>query len=466
MFWIPIDRTIDVPLIRQVYEQIRTRILHGELVAGECLPSTRELSSSLGLSRNVVVGAYEQLFAEGYIEGKQGSGTYVAEGAYLDLQEKTDSLSFFDMHQLKEETNDVIDFRPGIPALEMFPRNPWARITKQVCEDTSHSVFGYGHPEGRIELRHILSRYLKRTRGVHCHPDQLIITSGATQALSLIASLLLSPGDEVIIEDPITHEIQTIFTSPGSMLYPVPVDEQGIKTELIPLDKKPSFIFVTPSHQFPLGGTLTIQRRIQLIQFARKSDCFIVEDDYDSEFRYQGAPINSLQGLDPDRVIYIGTFSKILSPALRLGYLILPPSLAKRCKDLKWFTDLHTPTLEQLTIARFIDERHLERHIRKMKKVYKGRRDHLNKCLKEEFGSKVKVLGDSTGMHLIAEFQKMEFPDRRVNEIANKYKVQIYSVELHTIKKGMHRNKIILGYGNLTFEEIKEGIHRLKQALL
>lgn len=466
MFWIPIDRTIDVPLIRQVYEQIRTRILHGELVAGECLPSTRELSSSLGVSRNVVVGAYEQLFAEGYIEGKQGSGTYVAEGAYLDLQEKTDFPSFFDMHQLKEETNDVIDFRPGIPALDMFPRNPWGRITKQVCEDTSHSVFGYGHPEGRIELRHILSRYLKRTRGVHCHPDQLIITSGATQALSLIASLLLSPGDEVMIEDPITHEIQTIFTSPGSTLHPIPVDEQGIKTWLIPSDKKPSFIFVTPSHQFPLGGTLTIQRRIQLIQFARTSDCFIVEDDYDSEFRYQGAPINSLQGLDPDRVIYIGTFSKILSPALRLGYLILPPSLAKRCKDLKWFTDLHTPTLEQLTIARFIDERHLERHIRKMKKVYKSRRDHIKKCLKEEFGSKVKVLGDSTGLHLIAEFQEVEFPDRRVNEIAKKYKVQIYPVEHHAIKKGVHQNKIILGYGNLTFEEIEEGTHRLKQALL
>src|SRR5699024_905158 len=352
-----------------------------------------------------------------------GSGTYVAEGAYLDLQEKTDFLSFFDMHQLKEEINDVIDFRAGIPALDMFPRSPWGRIAKQVCEDASHSVFGYGHPEGRIELHHILSRYLKRTRGVQCHPDQLIITSGATQALSLIANLLLSPGDEVMIEDPITHEIQTIFTSPGSTLYPVPVDEQGIKTELIPSGKKPSFIFVTPSHQFPLGGTLPIQRRIQLIKFARKSDCFIVEDDYDSEFRYKVAPINYLQGLDPNRVIYIGTFSKILSPALRLGYLILPPSLAKHCKDLKWFTDLHTPTLEQLTIARFIDERHLERHIRRMKKVYKGRRDHLNKCLKEEFGSKVKVLGDSTGLHLIAEFREADFPNQKVDEIANGYKV-------------------------------------------
>lgn len=465
MIWIQIDRTLDIPLIRQVYEQIRTRILHGELVAGECLPPTRELASHLGISRNVVVEAYEQLFAEGYIEGRQGSGTYVAEGAYLDKQEKTDFLSFFEIQHLKEDTNDVIDFRSGLPALDMFPRNTWGQIVKQVCTDTPNSVFGYGYPEGRAELRHILSRYLKRTRGVHCHPDQLVITSGATQALSLIANLLLSPGDEVMIEDPITSEIQTIFTSPGASLYPIPVDEQGMKTDIIPLNKKPSFIFVTPSHQFPLGGTLPIQRRIQLIQFARKVDCFIVEDDYDSEFRYQGAPIHSLQGLDPDRVIYIGTFSKILSPALRLGYLILPPSLTKRCKDLKWFTDLHTPSLQQLSIARFIDERHLERHIRKMKKVYKTRRDHVKKCLSEAFDDKVKVSGDTTGLHLVAEFQNTAFTNQKVSEIMEEYKVKVYPVELHTIQKGVHQNKIILGYGNLATEEIQDGIQRLKNAL-
>lgn len=465
MIWLPIDRTMDIPLIRQVYEQIRTRILHGELVAGDCLPPTRELASNLGVSRNVVVEAYEQLLAEGFIEGRQGSGTYVAEGAYLDQQEKTEFLSFFEMHHLKEDKTDIIDFRSGIPALDMFPRNTWGQIAKQVCTDTSNSVFGYGYPEGRVELRHILSRYLKRTRGVHCHPDQLVITSGATQALSLLAKLLLSPGDEVMIEDPITHEIQTIFTSPGATLYPIPVDEQGMITELIPLDKKPSFIFVTPSHQFPLGGTLPIQRRTQLIQFARKVDCFIVEDDYDSEFRYLGAPINSLQGLDPERVIYIGTFSKILSPALRLGYLILPPSLTKRCKDLKWFTDLHTPSLQQLTIARFIDEGHLERHIRKMKKIYKIRRDYVKKCLAEEFGTQVKISGNSTGLHLIAEFQNTVFLEERVNKIMEEHRVKVYPVELHTIQKEMHQNKIILGYGNLSIEEIQIGIRRLKQAL-
>lgn len=462
--WLQIDRTVEIPLIRQVYEQIRMRILDGELVAGESLPPTRELASHLGISRNVVIEAYEQLLVEGFIEARQGSGTYVAEGAYLHQQNKRKHLSFSDPQQIKEQ-QDLIDFRSGLPALNMFPRNTWGKISKEVCTDTSNSVFGYGDPEGRIELRHILSRYLKRTRGVDCHPDQLVITSGATQAFSLIANLLLSPGDEVMIEDPITYEIQKIFTSPGATLYPIPVDEQGMKTEFIPQNKKPSFIFVTPSHQFPLGGTLPIQRRIQLIQFARKADCFIVEDDYDSEFRYQGAPISSLQGLAPDRVIYVGTFSKILSPALRLGYLILPPSLIQQCKDAKWFTDLHAPSLEQLTIARFIEERHLERHIRKMKKIYKERRDQVKQSLTEEFGEKVNILGDTTGLHLIAEFKNIKFTNQIIHRITEQYKVKIYPVEFHTIQKGFHQHKVILGYGNLSTDEITEGIHRLKRAL-
>lgn len=238
-----------------------------------------------------------------------------------------------------------------------------------------------------------------------------------------------------------------------------------MKTNLIPQDIKPKFIFVTPSHQFPLGGILPIQRRIQLIQFARKADCYIVEDDYDSEFRYQGAPISSLQGLDPDRVIYIGTFSKILSPALRLGYLVLPPYLTERCRHLKWFTDLHTPSLEQLTLARFIQEGHLERHITKMKKVYRKRRETLINALFKCFTHKVKVTGDSTGIHLIVEFEDIVFTDEILQKILD-YRVRVYPVELHANRKGIHQNKIILGYGNLADEEIEEGIRRIKAALV
>ncbi|WP_269774495.1 PLP-dependent aminotransferase family protein [Bacillus siamensis] len=464
MVWITVDRSIDIPLIRQVYEQMRQHILRGELKAGDRLPPTREFAAYLEVSRNVIIEAYEQLLAEGYVDGRQGSGTYVAEGTYLSQDPSLENLSSIEKINVDEKSSGVINFRSGIPALELFPRNIWGNISKKVCINTNHSIFGYDSPEGRLELRHVLSRYLRRTRGVHCHPDQIVITSGATQGLSLIAKLLLSPGDEVIIEDPITHEIQTIFSSPGSSLYPIPVDHNGMRTELLPHDKKPSFVFVTPSHQFPIGGTLTIQRRIQLIQFARQSNCYIVEDDYDSEFRYKGSPISSLQGLDPSRVIYIGTFSKILSPALRLGYLVLPPSLVEKCKNLKWFTDLHTSSLEQLTLANFIEDRYLEHHISKMKKVYKKRREALKQSLNREFGDEVKIFGDSTGLHLIASFENVIFSEQVLKKL-DQHKIKIYPVELHTIEKGVHKNKIILGYGNLAEKEIEEGIRRLKAAL-
>lgn len=436
MLWIPIDRTLDIPLKRQVYEYIRKLILHGELKAGEKLPATRECASQLGISRNVVIEAFEQLLAEGYIVGQQGSGTFVADGAFLEeMQEEQTTNQEISEEGMKEE--NVIDFRSGIPALDMFPKKDWGKLAKEVCLEAPDSTFGYDHPEGRLELRKILSHYLRRTRGVKCHADQIVITSGATQAFSLITKLLLSEGDKVMIEDPITNEIQTIFTSTGATLIPIPVDEHGIRADLISNEKKPKFIFVTPSHQFPLGSILPIQRRIQLIQYARANGCYIVEDDYDSEFRYDGEPISSLQGLDSERVIYVGTFSKNLSPALRMGYLVLPQALIERCRSLKWFHDLHTPSLNQMLLARFIEEGLLERHIRKMRKVYMKRREVLREALIREFGQLVEISGDSTGLHLIAEFQEFEFTEDLIERLYQNH-VKVYPVEHHVIHKGRH----------------------------
>lgn len=464
MLWINIDKSSVIPLIRQIYEQVRTGILSGEIKAGERLPATRELASELKVSRNVILEAYEQLYVEGYIESRQGSGTFVTEGLLWEQASIEPPLSLIDDAESKNNESDIIDFRSGIPDLHLFPKKIWGKLSQSVCNESTSSAFGYGNPEGRLELRQALCNYLLKTRGVRCKPEQLVITSGATQALSLVAKLLISPGDEVIIEDPVTHEIQTIFSSAGASLCPIPVDAYGMKTELISKYKKPSFVFVTPSHQFPLGGILPVQRRLQLIQLARTSGCYIVEDDYDSEFRYNGTPISSLQGLDPSKAIYIGTFSKNLSPALRLGYLILPFQLIERCRSLKWFTDLHTPSLEQLTLARFIEEGHLERHIRKMKKIYQKRRETLIKCLELYFKDSINILGDATGLHLIGEFIAIKFSDEVMNKIL-KHGVRVYPVELHTIKKSIHLNKIIMGYGNLTHEEIKEGIKRLSMAI-
>ncbi len=464
MLWISVDRSSGKPLIRQVHEQVRMHILRGELKAGEHLPSSRELASDLHISRIVIIEAYDQLLAEGYIESRQGSGTYVAQGTYLEEASEEHQPHPHELIDSKKEMNHTIDFRSGIPALDLFPRKIWAKLARRVYTESSHAVFGYDNPEGRPELRAVLSRYLLKTRGVRCHPDQIVITSGAAQAFSLLARLLLSPGDEVIIEDPVTYDVQAIFSSPGTSLNPIPVDEHGMRTNLISADKQPRFVFVTPSHQFPLGGILPVQRRIQLIQFARTSDCYIVEDDYDSEFRYEGTPVSSLQELEPNRVIYVGTFSKILSPALRLGYLVLPPSLIERCRSLKRLTDLHSPSLEQLTLARFIEEGHLERHIMRTRKIYRKRRMAVISVLTTLFPDQVHIHGDATGLHLVAEFPGKEFTEQTLMDLKHAG-VRIYPVEIHAIRKGYHLNKVILGYGNLTIEEIEEGVRKMKTVL-
>lgn len=465
MTWISIDRNARIPIFRQIYNDFRDKILLGKLQSGEQLPSTRELASSLNVSRNVIVEAYEQLLAEGYVEGRHGSGTYVAEGTAFALTHNKNS-SLVDMHITADKgRKDVIDFRPGIPALNLFPRKLWGEMYRRICMESSAEAFGYGRPEGRSELRETLARYLYKSRGVVCEPDQLIITTGATQALGLIAKLLLTEDQsDVIIEDPITHEIRTIFALPRTTLHSVPVDSHGIRTQELPQNMKPRFIYVTPSHQFPLGGVLPIQRRIQLIQYAAATDCYIVEDDYDSEFRYDDPPVSSLQGLDPDRVIYIGTFSKNLSPALRLGYIILPRSLIERGRSLKWLTDLHTPSLEQLTLTRFIEEGHLDRHIFKMKKVYRKRRDTLVQALTERFNDKVSVIGDSTGLHLVSEFSEVHFTPSILEQLEMNG-VKVYPVEIHAINKDKHRKQIVFGYGNLSEDKIVEGVQRLASVL-
>ncbi len=465
MLWIPIDRSLDISLIRQVYHQIRERILNGELQSGDKLPATRELSSELGVSRNVILEAYDQLFSEGFLVTRQGAGTFIAEGAYLEQRKKS---TLIDSLYWCEETNkesNIINFRSGIPALDLFPRKGWAKLSHTIWNETPPSTFGYDIPQGRPELRKVLSRYLLKTRGVFCQPEQLVITSGATQALTLVSKLLLSSGDEVLIEDPITNDIQTIFKNSGAFLSPIPVDDNGMNTSLLPANKNPKFIFITPSHQFPLGGTLPIQRRVQLVNYSRKTNCYLIEDDYDSEFRYEGSPVSSLQGLDPERVIYIGSFSKILSPSLRMGYLVLPSHLIEKCRRIKWFSDLHTPSLNQLILAKFIAEGYLERHIMKMKKIYKNRRDFLIQQLKSVFSNTINIFGYSTGLHLIVEFNQVQFTKELLEKI-QQLGVKVYPVEAHAIEKGKHHNRIIIGYGHLTTEEIKEGVSRLQRAIL
>ncbi|WP_312113897.1 MocR-like pyridoxine biosynthesis transcription factor PdxR [Brevibacillus reuszeri] len=467
MLWMNIDREKPMSLIRQLYTEIRTKILFGEITAGYKLPSTRSLANELQVSRNVVVEAYEQLLAEGYIESMQGSGYFVASGVYLEQHARSLSQAYPQPKKSEEESeHGCIDFRSGVPALELFPRTTWGKMVQRVCQEAPATAFGYGRPEGKQELREVLSRYLYRMRGVQCEPEQIVMTSGATQALSLIAKVLLGPGSIVQMEDPITRDIQTIFRSAGATIQPVAADAYGMVMEDLPspAHTAPSFVFVTPSHQFPLGGTLPIQRRIQLISHARETDCYIVEDDYDSEFRYESAPISAIQGLAPDRVIYIGSFSKILSPGLRLGYLVLPSSLVKQYQEAKWFTDLHTSTLDQLALCHFIEEGHLEKYISRVKKLYKKRRKCLTDALRDAFGEKVCIWGESAGLHIVAAFAGIAFTPERFAAL-EQGGVRLYPVEEHAIIRGRHDDKIIIGYGNVSEENIVEGVRKMKSIL-
>lgn len=461
--WLTIDKNSNISLIRQVYGQIKSMILEGKILAEDKLPSTRWLAENLNISRNVILEAYDQLMAEGYIESKRGSGTVVAKGLYFKRAEiKKQKVSLDISHKRAE--NNFIDFRSGIPALDMFPQKEWGRLYNKICSHVPYSVFRYCGPEGIMELRQALSEYLFRVRGICCKPEQIMIISGSTQGLSLISKLLYSPAGEIIVEDPIHPGLLNVISSYGYSINPIPVDAKGIRTDILKSANKVGFVYVTPSHQFPLGGVLPIQRRIKLVEFAEKNDCYIVEDDYDSEFRYEGQPLSSLYELDPNRVIYVGSFSKILAPALRLGYMILPDLLIPKYLKLKMYTDVHTESMAQFVLAQFINDGKLENHVWKMKKMYYKKRQALIESLDNNFLDEYVIKGHATGLHVVAEFKNFLFTEDVLQKITQQ-KVRVYPVEKYEVNKGRHRNKIILGYGHLSIEEIREGIKRVKEGI-
>ena len=459
MLGIKICKNRNVTLTKQVYQQICDLILHGSLVAGQRVPSTRELASSLGISRIVILEAYEQLAAEGFIESRQGSGTRVAAGACLgnELKKRDNQENKTDQAVLKLP----FDFRSGIPALDRFPRAAWGRIYRQISLETKDEYLAYDIPEGREELRKEIADYLLTIRGIHCSLNRIVITTGATQGLTLIARLLYRPDSVVIVEDPTNNRLGKLLEYEGFKLEAVPVDRNGMKTNLINQGTAARLIYVTPSHQFPMGGILPVQRRIDLLSYTKEKDSYIIEDDYDSEYRYEGSPLSPMWALNSERVFYLGSFSKTLAPALRLGYLILPERWLHRYRETKRYADVHTPSLQQLALAQFIREGMLDKHIVRMRKLYKQRRTTLLEALRNEFGDQCVTQGSATGLHLVAEFNGVDITPNLINK-AKQEGVGIYPVEKHTINKGNYKNHLIMGYGHLAPEIIVEGIRRLK----
>ena len=461
MFGIRLDRASAVSLPQQLTSEIRSRILEGRLTRRDKLPPSRILAKDLCVARNVVVQAYEQLLVEGYLTSRVGSGTFVTdlEIPHADRQARLVATRARPAPSPAPGTADI-SFNPGLPDLGRFPRLLWAKTLKEVCIGARPGAFGYGSVQGERALREALVGYLWRSKGIECHPEQLVIVSGAAQGTDLLARLRHTAGT-VVFEDPGYDHVRQIFKHNGLGLTPIPVDGRGLRTDALPARGRCAFIYVVPSHQFPLGGILPIERRLVLLEYARRRGALIIEDDYDSEFRYCGEPIQSLRHLAPDLVVYVGTFSKIFSPGLRLGFMILPDHLTQTVCRLKEELNMRTPPLEQLALARFIEGRLLDRHIFRMKRIYQGKRKCLIEALGRAFGHRVRITGEDAGLHLLVEFLDRDFQRADFPRLA-KRGVKVDWVEDYASRKGLHRNQLVLGYGGLEPDQIEEGVLRLK----
>ena len=477
MFQITLDRSRsrspggskDESLTRQLYRQFRRRIAEGSLGAGEKIPSSRRLSEELGVARNVVLDAYGQLLSEGYLEARAGSGTYVADGASFragpGAADRASGPRQTPLPQPASDPPDLIDFRTGVPYLSGLPFRELTAAFRTIFRDEPPGAFGYGDPAGDPFFRTAVANYLRRARDIECRPEEIIVTVGAAEALSLCAIVLGRSRKTVIVEDPVHLHFQQTLKTAGMRLLPVSVDEQGLLPgELPPPGANAAFVFVTPSHQFPFGGVLPIQRRVDLARYAAVSGCFIVEDDYESEFRFEGSPVSSLRELCPERAVYIGSFSKTLSPAFRTGYAVVPPDLAADFREAKYALNNHTSGCDQMVLSKLLESGALERHIADMKKRYRKHRTALLAALDEYFPGSHGVVNASAGLHAVVRFPGSLFDADALSALESGG-VRVYPVEAHAIRTGRYRDHIILGYGNLTADRIRAGIGRLRAVL-
>ena len=408
-------------LLRALHRQLREAILDGRLQPGLQLPATRELAATLGVSRNTVVAAYELLLSEGYAVARRGAGNYVADmlvrshvqPAVDDDSKMRHRLAAYWRHPPGPPDGQMskgpfrYDFSVGVPDHSQFPFEVWRRLSARALRALSKAMPAYGPAEGRPALREAIARHVSFARAVACSADDVIVTTGAQQAFDLLARVLVTPGrTTVAVEDPGYPPVRAAFAAAGARVVGVPVDDEGLMVDCLPADA--GVIYVTPTHQFPLGVVLSPRRRAALLEFARTHHALVIEDDYDSEFRYGGRSLDALQTLDrtgsvsAGSVCYVGTFSKCLFPALRLGYAVPPPWLRPALTAAKQLGDWHGDVLAQDTLAAFIAEGHLVRHVRRMGNVYAERREALLDALARHAGDRLLPIPSNAGLHLAA----------------------------------------------------------------
>jgi GntR family transcriptional regulator / MocR family aminotransferase len=488
-----LNRATDTSLQKQLYMGIRNAVLNGLLVPGDRLPSTRLLASELGVSRVTVSEAYEELKAEGYLEGRIGDGTFVTRSLPNELigavrnkpvKQKArqpsergkmlaslhgSALKSVERAQHPKSPQAQRLFRIDLPALEEFPTQTWTRLQAKNWRRRSREMMLSGDPAGYYPLRLAIADYVKAVRGVQCSPEQVIVTAGSQQAMRLVAQVLLDPGDKVWTENPSNLDIQSIFQSLGAQVIPVPVDDEGFNVAYARAHYlQAQMVHVCPSYHYSAAVTMSLGRRLALLEWARTSRAWILEEDYDSEFRFTGRPLASLQGLDQhDCVLYVNTFNRALYPGLRLGYLIVPQDLVEPFVVARNLGDRQSPMASQIVLTDFIAEGHLQRHIRKMRQLYGERQDVLITAIKQELEDWLEPKPAQAGFYIRASF-KQEVSDEHVVAAAAKRGLVVAPLSPHYLEPSESFPAVqglLLGFAAFKPMELRAGVGEFRNVL-
>jgi len=475
-----IDRDSSVPIYRQLDASLRRLILGGTLSSGQKLPSTRELAQELGVSRITVKTVYEQLVTEGYAVAKTGAGTFVSEALdieatpkirrprrrpkppTIEISERAEAIMSSKASMRHGKTSP---FRPGVPALDQFPVKLWSKYLLDAMTSAKRRNLSYGEVNGSTELRASIARHLADARGMQVDPDQIIVTSGAQQAFVLIAFVLLNSGDTVWYENPGHIAGRDVMQIMGADVVPVPIDCEGMDLDFAAkTHPRPTLIFTTPSHQQPLGTTMSLGRRLALLSYAQENSAWIIEDDYDSEFRYRGRPLPALSALDSERrVFYVGTFSKTMFAAIRLGYVVVPPGLIDTFAKARSLLGQNSSAVVEQALSRFMDDGRFVEHIRKMRHIYRARRDTLFDCLTKDCADSIEPQPTDAGMHMLA-WLKNGMRDQAAHLKLLEAGIESLPLSAYCIEP-LERSGLILGFSGISESRIPKLVKRMSVVL-
>ena len=500
--FIRLNRRKREPLASQLYQSLRDAILEGQLPKGFRLPSTRGLAADLSVSRTTVINAFDQLTAEGYLSSSVGKGTFVSgqlpeEHQLIRFRTPSTRKSSQKNNHLKSQTiatrpqrkshpltlseygtrlNDnrvefvdscepIIPFLPGVPALDEFPIDVWSRISRRRWKTVQSNALSYGSALGYAPLRNAIAEYVRAFRGVRCDKEQVFVVAGTQQAVDLISRLVVNPGDKVVMENPGYIKAKTAFKMAGAEIIPIDVDDNGMNVDQVfEHAQHASLVYVTPSHQFPMGVTMSIERRMKLIEWANQTGGLIFEDDYDSEYRYSNRPIPSLQGLgDGEQTIYVGSFSKVVFPSLSMGYVVVPKSMISVVKKSLGLWSRPPSTIDQMILTDFIAEGHFARHLRRMRQVHCLRRSTLVESIDQHLSDHLKVVGCNAGLHVAAHLLK-KHKDTAVASKLEQIGIIARPLSKFTTGKKVSASGLALGFASSTPSKIKSTVKKMRFA--